>query len=129
VTPGGGRQLAEVHAMRARDRQACPLAGRRAGVGRLPVTDPLTGRLAGIMTRFGLVRVHPRPCEEIRARDRGRGASRVPGAYPCWLRVDVRDGVVTISGRVGRRPAVSGLVTAALQAEGVIQVDVGITPI
>jgi CBS domain-containing protein len=98
-------------------------------VGRLPVTDPDTGRLAGIVTRSDLLRVYLRPCEEIRAEIEAEVLPRVPGAYPCWLTVDVRDGVVTISGRVERRSAVSGLVTAALQAEGVIQVDADITPI
>lgn len=54
---------------------------------------------------------------------------RVPGAYVSWLTMDVLDGVVTISGRVGRRSAVTGLVEAVLQAERLIQVDADITPI
>jgi HSP20 family molecular chaperone IbpA len=48
---------------------------------------------------------------------------RVPGADPRRLTVTVHDGVVTISGRGERRSAVAGLVTAALEVEGVIQVD------
>jgi hypothetical protein len=41
--------------------------------------------------------------------------------------VSVDDGVVTISGRVECGSAVPGLVTAALEAEGVIQLDEHIT--
>jgi hypothetical protein len=37
--------------------------------------------------------------------------------------VAVRDGVVTIPGRVEQRSAVSGLATAATQADSMIQVD------
>jgi osmotically-inducible protein OsmY len=47
----------------------------------------------------------------------------VPGADPRRLAVAVYDGVVSISGRVERRSAVSGLVRAALEVEGVIGVD------
>lgn len=98
-------------------------------VGRLPVTEPDTGRLAGIVTRSDLLRVYLRPGEEIRAEIEAEVLPRVPGAYPRWLTVVVHDGVVTISGRVERRSAVSGLVRAAMQTEGVIQVDADITPI
>jgi len=98
-------------------------------VGRLPVTDPLTGRLAGIVTRSDLLAVYLRPGEEIRTEIEADVLPQVPGAYASWLKVDVRDGVVTISGRVGRRSAVAGLVRAVLQAEGVIQVDADIAPI
>jgi CBS domain-containing protein len=100
---------------------------RQRRVGRLPVTYPLTGRLAGIVTRSGLLRVYLRPGEEIRAENQAEVLLRVPGADPRWLTVSVDDGVVTISGRVECGSAVSGLVTAALQAEGVIQVDEHIT--
>jgi CBS domain-containing protein len=100
---------------------------RQRRVGRLPVTYPLTGRLAGIVTRSDLLRVYLRPGEEIRAEIQAGVLPRVPGADPGWLTASVDDGVVTISGRVECGSAVSGLVTAALQAEGVIQVDEHIT--
>ena len=100
---------------------------RRRRVGRLPVIYPRTGRLAGIVTRSGLLRVYLRPCEEIRAEIEAEVLCRVPGVDPRWLMVAVHDGVVTISGWVEHRSAVSRLVTAALQAEGVIQVDQHIT--
>jgi len=100
---------------------------RRQRVGRLPVTDPGTGRLAGIVTRSDLLRVYLRPGEEIRAEIEAEVLRRVPGADPSWLTVTVRDGVVTISGQVEQKSAVSGLRAIALQIEGVIQVDQDIT--
>ncbi len=96
---------------------------RRHRIGRLPVRDPLTGRLAGIVTRSDLLRVYLRPCGEIRAEIEAAALSRVPGADPRRLAVAVSDGVVTVSGRVERRSAALSMVTAARQAEGVIQVD------
>jgi len=41
--------------------------------------------------------------------------------------VAVREGVVTISGAVGRKSAVAGVVRAVLQVEGVIGVDPRLT--
>jgi CBS domain-containing protein len=95
----------------------------RHRVGRLPVRDPLTGRLAGIVTRSDLLHVYLRPCGEIRAEIEALVFSRVPAADRLRLAVAVSDGVVTLSGRVERRSAALKLVTAARQAEGVIQVD------
>jgi CBS domain-containing protein len=95
----------------------------RHRVGRLPVRDPLTGRLAGIVTRSDLLRVYLRPCGEIQVEIEAAVFSRVPAADRRRLAVAVSDGVVTISGRVERRSAALRLVAAARQAEGVIQVD------
>lgn len=101
--------------------QAARLMIRRH-VGRLPVRDPLTGRLAGIVTRSDLLHVYLRPCEEIRAEIEAM-VPRIPGADPRRLAVAVCDGIVIISGRVEYRSAARRLVAAARQAEGVIQVD------
>ena len=98
-------------------------AMRRHQVGRLPVTFRLTCQLAGIVTRSDLLRVYLRPGEEIRAEIQARVLPRIPGADPRRLAVAVCDGVVSISGRVERRSAVSGLVRATLEVEGVIGVD------
>jgi CBS domain-containing protein len=95
----------------------------RHRIGRLPVRDPLTGRLAGIVTRSDLLRVYLRPGEEIRAEIQAGVLPRVPGADPRRLAVAVCDGVVSISGRVERRSAVSVLVRATLEVEGVIGID------
>jgi CBS domain-containing protein len=96
---------------------------RRHRVGRLPVTSPLTGRLAGIVTRSDLLRVYRRPGEEIRAEIETEVLPRVRGADPRRLAVSVRDGVVSISGRVEARSAVARLVSAVLAVEGVVGVD------
>ncbi len=96
---------------------------RRHRVGRLPVTSPFTGRLAGIVTRSDLLRVYRRPGEEIRAEIETEVLPRVRGADPRRLAVSVRDGVVSISGRVEARSAVARLVSAVLAVEGVVGVD------
>ncbi len=96
---------------------------RRHRVGRLPVTSPRTGLLAGIVTRSDLLRVYRRPGEEIRAEIETEVLSRVRGADPRRPAVSVRDGVVSISGRVGARSAVARLVSAVLAVEGVVGVD------
>jgi len=96
---------------------------RRHRVGRLPVTSPLTGRLAGIVTRSDLLRVYRRPGAEIRAEIETEVLPRVRGADPRRLAVSVRDGVVLISGRVEVRSAVARLASAVLAVEGVVGVD------
>ena len=96
---------------------------RRHRVGRLPVMSPRTGRLAGIVTRSDLLRVYRRPGEEIRAEIETEVLPRVRGADPRRLAVSVRDGVVSISGRVEARSAVARLVSAVLAVEGVVGVD------
>jgi CBS domain-containing protein len=95
----------------------------RHRIGRLPVRDPLTGRLAGIVTRSDLLRVYLRPCEEIRAEIQTTVLPGIPGADPARVTLAVRDGVVMISGRVEYRSAARRLAAAVRQAEGVIQVD------
>lgn len=92
-------------------------------IGRLPVRDPLTGRLAGIVTRSDLLRVYLRPGEEIRAEIETTMLRAAPGADTGRVTLAVCNGVVMISGRVEYRSAARRLVAAARQAEGVIQVD------
>jgi hypothetical protein len=57
------------------------------------------------------------------ARKTTRPVPRVRGADPWRLAVSVRDGMVSISGRVEARSAVARLVSAVLAAEGVVGVD------
>ena len=87
---------------------------RRRRVGRLPVTFPLTGRLAGIVTRSDLLRVYRRPGGDIRAEIEAEVLTQVRGVDARRLAVSVRDGVVSISGRVEARSAVARLVRAML---------------
>ena len=96
---------------------------RRRRIGRLPVTFPLTGRPAGIVTRSDLLRVYRRPGEDIRAEIEAEVLTQVRGVDPRRLAVSVRDGVVSISGRVAARSAIARLVRAVLAVEGVVGVD------
>lgn len=98
-------------------------AMHRHRVGRLPVTHPLTGRLAGIVTRADLLRVYLRPGVDIRAEILAEVVPQVRGADPRRLAVAVRDGIVSISGRVECKSAISGLIRGIQQVEGVVGVD------
>ena len=86
-------------------------------VGRLPVTFPFTGRLAGIVTRSDLLRVCRRPGEDIRAEIEAEVLTQVRGVDPRRLAVSVRDGVVSISDRAEARSAIARLVRAVLAVE------------
>ena len=96
---------------------------RRHGVGRLPVTFRLTGRLAGIVTRADLLRVYLRPGADIRAEIEETVFARVRGAHPGRLAVTVCDGIASVSGRVECRSAIPRLVRGIQEVEGVIGVD------
>ena len=96
---------------------------RRQRIGRLPVTSPLTGRLAGIVTRSDLLRIYRRSGEEIRAEIEAEVLHRVRGADPRRLTVSVHNGVVSVSGQVEARSAVARLVSAVLAVEGVVGFD------
>lgn len=96
---------------------------RRHQVGRLPVTFRLTGRLAGIVTRGDLLRVYLRPGEEIRAEIEAAVFPLVRGAHPGYLAVAVRDGIVSVSGRVECRSAIARLIRGIQEVEGVVGVD------
>jgi len=96
---------------------------RRHRVGRLPVTLPFTGRLVGIVTRSDLLRIYRHPGEDIRAEIEAEVLTQVRGVDPRRLAVSVRDGVVSISGRVAARSAIARLVRAVLAVEGVVGVD------
>jgi CBS domain-containing protein len=95
----------------------------RHGVGRLPVTYRLTGRLAGIVTRSDLLRVYLRPGADIRAEIEETVFPRVRGAHPERLAVTVCDGIVSVSGRTECRSAIPRLVRGIQEVEGVIGVD------
>ncbi|GID91261.1 CBS domain-containing protein [Amorphoplanes digitatis] len=73
----------------------------REAVKRLPVVDDL-GRLIGIVSRGDLLKVHLRPDDEIRA-DVESGVLRTSLVEDAAkVRVAVRDGLVTLTGRVDR---------------------------
>ncbi|MBO4210803.1 CBS domain-containing protein [Micromonospora echinofusca] len=94
-------------------------------VKRLPVLDDL-GRLVGIVTRSDLLRVHLRPDAEIRDDVVHEVLRRVLSIQDGKVRVEVRDGVVTLSGQVERRTAAEAAGRLAGQVSGVVSVVNGI---
>ncbi|MBM7091070.1 CBS domain-containing protein [Streptomyces sp. S12] len=93
----------------------------RRGVKRLPVVDG-EGVLKGIVSRADLLKVFLRGDDEIAREIRGVIAS---GRFPASMeavRVDVRDGVVTLTGHVPDPSLVPFAVRVVRSVEGVVDV-------
>ena len=88
-------------------------------IGRLLVTDH-AGRLLGIVTRRDLLKVHARLDEVIRDEVTHRILRRSLMIEPGSVQVAVDDGVVTLTGRTGRR-------SIALAAVGLTEAVAGVT--
>ncbi|MEU2908336.1 CBS domain-containing protein [Streptomyces massasporeus] len=104
--------------------QTVPEAARlmeRRGVERLPVVDE-ADRLIGIATRRDLLKVFLREDDDIRHQVTEdiivAGQELPPGA----VRVSVRDGVVTLDGRVEARSQVPEIIHATWRLDGVVGV-------
>ena len=93
----------------------------RESVKRLPVLDDL-GRLVGIVTRGDLLRVHLRTDAEIREDVVQEVLRRVLAVRDGLVTVRVRDGEVTLDGRLDRRSAVELAGRLAGQVSGVVLV-------
>lgn len=91
-----------------------------SGVKRLPVVN-LAGRLVGIVTRSDLLRVFEQTDAEIRGdvRDELR---RLPDTTAARVDVTVDNGVVTLTGQLDRRSAVSRTVRLAELVDSVVDV-------
>lgn len=104
--------------------QSVPDAARlmeRRGVERLPVVDE-EDRLIGIATRRDLLRVFLRTDDDLSRQVGEEVVGRTLGLPPDAVRVSVRDGVVTLDGRVEARSQVPEAVRAAWRLEGVVGV-------
>ena len=98
----------------------------RLGVKRLPVVDD-QGGLAGMVTRGDLLKLFLRPdpaiCWEVRhdlLEDR-------MAATAADVDVDVRDGLVTLTGEMERRSQIRQLVHTVQAVDGVVGVDAHLT--
>jgi CBS domain-containing protein len=99
-------------------------AGRlmhRHNVGRLLVTDH-AGRLAGIVTRRDLLRVHARLDAVIRDEVAHRILRRTLLIEPGSVQVAVEDGVVGLTGRTGRKSTALAAVALTEAVAGVTEV-------
>lgn len=94
-------------------------------VGRLPVVDD-EGRVVGILSRGDLLRAFLRPDDEIRDEVLARVVERVLGIHGAGVRVEVRDGVLRLTGSVERRSLIVVLVGLAHAVEGVAAVEIAL---
>ncbi|MEV5849132.1 CBS domain-containing protein [Streptomyces sp. NPDC051985] len=95
------------------------MAGRR--VERLPVVDE-EGRLVGIVTRRDLLQVFLRTDEEILGDVRQAVLVDTLWLAPGAIQVTVREGVVTLSGRLERRSEIPVAVGMTRRLDGVVEV-------
>ncbi|WP_405876481.1 CBS domain-containing protein [Streptomyces sp. NBC_00005] len=94
----------------------------RARVKRLPVVDE-TGCLEGIVSRADLLKVFLRDDEEIAEEVRREVVSYLFPAPSSAVRVEVRDGVVTLGGRVRDTSLVPVAARLVRAVEGVVDVE------
>jgi CBS domain-containing protein len=93
----------------------------RRHVKRLPVVDP-DGRLVGIVTRADLLKTFLREDDEIRQEIIGEVLVRVLWADPTRVDVQVRDGIVTLSGELEQKSHVPIAVELTQRVDGVVDV-------
>jgi len=99
--------------------EAARLMHRRS-VKRVPVVDPDTGRIVGIVSRTDLLKVFLRDDEEIAREIREDVVRRTLWIDPDTIRVVVRAGVVTVEGQIERRSLIPVLERLVLSTEGVV---------
>ncbi|RZU53233.1 BON domain-containing protein [Krasilnikovia cinnamomea] len=105
-------------------RTSIPAAARimdQSGVKRLPVVDDL-GRLAGVVSRSDLLKVHLRPDQEILYDIETSVMRPFLADDATTISVAVVDGVVTLAGHVDRWSAVDLVARLIRQLPGVVDV-------
>ena len=80
------------------------------------------GKLVGVVSARDLLRVFLRPDEDIKAEVINDVLSRNQGTGPVLIRVDVTDGVVTLTGELERTSTLNALLPAVRAVDGVIDV-------
>ena len=90
-------------------------------VNRLPVVEG--GRLLGIVTRADLVRAFVRSDDDIAATIREEVLHRLLWLDPAGFTIHVRDGIVSISGRLERRSTAASIEMAISMVPGVVGVE------
>ncbi|MFI1354458.1 CBS domain-containing protein [Streptomyces sp. NPDC020898] len=109
--------------------QPVPDAARvmeRHGIERLPVVDE-EDRLIGIATRRDLLRVFLRTDEDIHRQVTDEILAAAPGLPPDAVVVSVRDGLVTLEGRLESRTDIARVVRSTWQVDGVVGVFSSLT--
>lgn len=90
-------------------------------VKRLPVVNK-AGHLVGIVSRVDVLSVFDRPDEQIRRELLHQVLPDVLGSVPHGLEVEVRDGIVTLSGRIDNDHEARAVIDAARHMQGVVAV-------
>jgi CBS domain-containing protein len=93
----------------------------RHGIKRLPVVDP-AGPLLGILSRADLLKVFLRSDADISREIRQQVLMRAMWMNPDTVVVDVRDGVVTLTGQLERRSLIPITVSLVRGLDGVVEV-------
>jgi CBS domain-containing protein len=99
--------------------EAARLMHTRA-IKRLPVVDPATGAVLGIVSRTDLLKVFLREDVDIEREIREDVIRRTLWIDPDTIRVVVRDGVVRMQGQVERRSLIPVMERLVLSTEGVV---------
>jgi CBS domain-containing protein len=94
----------------------------RHGVKRLPVVDA-EGKLMGIVSRRDLIRVFVRTDEELAERIREDVLKRALAVEPNLVGIEVRDGVVTLTGELRRRSETIAAGRLTENLDGVVAVE------
>ena len=93
----------------------------RHQIKRLPVVDP-AGPLLGIVSRADLLKVFLRADADIAAEVRQQVLTRAMWIDPDTVAVEVRDGVVTLTGQLERRSLIPITVSLVRGLDGVVDV-------
>jgi CBS domain-containing protein len=93
----------------------------RHGIKRLPVVDP-AGPLLGIVSRADLLKIFLRSDREIAQEVRQHVLVRSMWLDPDDVQVEVRDGVVTLTGQLERRSLIPIVVSFVRGLDGVVDV-------